>query len=81
MIDGPNRMRRPLALAAGVAVLALAVEGGASTLTQNLSWTIDRAGTSAKYRVTAYGDSIYAGYYGSLSRAAKVSCPPNRRLG
>jgi lysophospholipase L1-like esterase len=47
----------------------------ASTLTQNLSWTIDRSGTSTKYRVTAYGDSIYAGYYGSLSRVAKRSAP------
>jgi hypothetical protein len=25
----------------------------ASTLTQNLSWTIDRAGTSTRYRVVA----------------------------
>ena len=51
------------------ALLAVAVAAGpamANTLTQNLSWTIDRAGTTTKYRVTAYGDSIYAGYYGSL---------------
>jgi lysophospholipase L1-like esterase len=47
----------------------------ANTLTQNLSWTIDRAGTTTKYRVTAYGDSIYAGYYGSLSRVAKRAAP------
>jgi lysophospholipase L1-like esterase len=47
----------------------------ASTLTQNLSWTIDRAGTSTKYRITAYGDSIYAGYYGSISRVAKRAAP------
>jgi len=47
----------------------------ASTLTQNLSWTIDRAGTSTKYRITAYGDSIYAGYYGSLSRVSKRAAP------
>ncbi|MBM4385284.1 MAG: hypothetical protein FJ091_18180 [Deltaproteobacteria bacterium] len=47
----------------------------ANTLTQNVSWTIDRSGTTAKYRVTAYGDSIYAGYYGSLSRAAKRAGP------
>jgi lysophospholipase L1-like esterase len=47
----------------------------ASTLTQNLSWTIDRSGTSAKYRVTAYGDSIYAGYKGSLSYVALFAAP------
>jgi lysophospholipase L1-like esterase len=47
----------------------------ASTLTQNLSWKIDRAGTSTTYRITAYGDSIYAGYYGSISRVAKRAAP------
>ncbi len=36
-----------------------------STVTQNVSWTIDR-GTSAKYRVVAYGDSIYAGWEGDI---------------
>jgi lysophospholipase L1-like esterase len=44
---------------------------GASTLNQNVSWTIDRAGTTTKYRVVAYGDSIYAGYNGSTTNAAK----------
>jgi lysophospholipase L1-like esterase len=47
----------------------------ASTITQNVSWTIDRAGTTAKYRVTAYGDSIYAGYRGSLSSVARRAAP------
>jgi len=47
----------------------------ASTITQNVSWTIDRAGTTAKYRVAAYGDSIYAGYRGSLSSVAIRSAP------
>jgi lysophospholipase L1-like esterase len=47
----------------------------ASTITQNVSWTIDRAGTTSKYRVTAYGDSIYAGYRGSLSSVARRSAP------
>jgi hypothetical protein len=36
-----------------------------------VSWTIDRAGTSSKYRVVAYGDSIYAGYNGSVTNAAR----------
>ena len=47
----------------------------ASTLTQNVSWTIDRAGTSTKYRIVAYGDSIYAGYNGLILNAAKYSAP------
>jgi hypothetical protein len=44
-----------------LALLSLGLEAAASTLNQNVSWTIDRAGTSTKYRVAAYGDSIYAG--------------------
>src|SRR5512145_628676 len=55
--------------------LALCAPAFASTLTQNLTWTIDRSGTTAKYRVVAYGDSIYAGYNGSLSRVAKRAAP------
>src|SRR5512145_239486 len=55
--------------------LALCAPALASTLTQNLSWTIDRSGTSTRYRVVAYGDSIYAGYNGSLSRVAKRAAP------
>jgi lysophospholipase L1-like esterase len=45
----------------------------ANTLTQNVSWTIDRAATTTKYRVVAYGDSIYAGYNGSISSAARYA--------
>src|SRR5215467_4576623 len=55
--------------------VAFATSAAANTITQNVSWTIDRAGTTAKYRVTAYGDSIYAGYHGSLSNVAKRSAP------
>jgi lysophospholipase L1-like esterase len=50
-------------------------QAAANTLTQNVSWTIDRAGTTTKYRLVAYGDSIYAGYNGSISSAAKYSAP------
>ncbi|RTL44370.1 MAG: SGNH/GDSL hydrolase family protein [Burkholderiales bacterium] len=58
-----------------LAAACLAPVAHASTLTQNVSWTINRAGTTAKYRVVAYGDSIYAGYNGSVSNAAKYSAP------
>src|SRR5438477_11479730 len=57
------------------ATVLLASGAGANTVTQNTSWTIDRPGTSSTYRVTAYGDSIYAGYYGSISRVAKRAAP------
>ena len=57
------------------AVAAVSSEAMASTITQNVSWTIDRAGTTAKYRVVGYGDSIYAGYRGSISSVAKRSGP------
>jgi lysophospholipase L1-like esterase len=58
------------------AVLSLGIlmggrEALANTITQNTSWTIDRPGTAAKYRVVAYGDSIFAGYNGSLSNVDK----------
>ena len=59
----------------GVSLLLAGAPALASTLTQNLSWTIDRSGTSTVYRVVAYGDSIYAGYNGSLSRVAKRAAP------
>ena len=62
-------MKRSITL--GVCVVLFAGAAHASTLTQNLSWTVDRAGTSTRYRVTAYGDSIYAGYYGSITNAIK----------
>src|SRR5262245_1437192 len=60
-----------------VGLFAVVMSSGAasSTLTQNLSWTIDRPGTTTKYRVTAYGDSIYAGYYGSITNVIKRAAP------
>ena len=69
-----KRTGRALTLAVG-ALVAWGSAATASTLTQNLSWTIDRSGTSTKYRVTAYGDSIYAGYYGSITNVAKRAAP------
>jgi lysophospholipase L1-like esterase len=56
-----------------MALLVVSSQSMASTLNQNVSWTIDRSGTTAKYRVVAYGDSIYAGYNGSISNAGKYA--------
>lgn len=69
-IRGSIRRLLPAAL-----LLAVSGPGLANTLNQNVSWTIDRAGTTTKYRVVAYGDSIYAGYNGSVSNAARYSAP------
>ena len=66
--------------AAALALVAIAAPALASTLNQNVSWTVDRAGTTAKYRVVAYGDSIYAGYNGSVSNAARWAAPTWRPL-
>jgi lysophospholipase L1-like esterase len=63
------------ALLPTLALLAFGSEAAANTLTQNVSWTIDRAGTSTKYRLVAYGDSIYSGYNGSAFNAAKYAAP------
>lgn len=56
-------------------LLAFSASTFGSTLNQNVSWTVDRAGTTTKYRVVAYGDSIYAGYNGSVSNAARYAAP------
>ncbi len=69
-----NRRRAMRWLSAAV-LLAIGSPAMANTLNQNVSWTIDRSGTTAKYRLVAYGDSIYAGYNGSVSNAARFAAP------
>ena len=63
--------------AAACAVAATVVSGSAfaSTINQNTSWTINRTGATGTYRVVAYGDSIYAGYNGSLFSVARRASP------
>jgi len=68
-----RKSRQRTALLSIIGFLVVGTEAYASTLTQNVSWTIDRAGTTTKYRITAYGDSIYAGYTGSTTSAAKYA--------
>lgn len=70
-----SSLRALLRMLSALALLGLGSAAVANTLTQNVSWTIDRAGTTAKYRVVAYGDSIYAGYNGSTLSAAKYAAP------
>lgn len=63
--------------AAAVFAAATVLSGSAqaSTINQNTSWTINRTGATAKYRIVAYGDSIYAGYNGALWSVAKRAAP------
>jgi lysophospholipase L1-like esterase len=60
-----------------LAVLGLVAAGdaAANTINQNTSWTINRTGATTTYRVVAYGDSIFAGYKGSLSSVGKRAAP------
>jgi lysophospholipase L1-like esterase len=61
-------------LLAATAIVA-STAAWANTINQNTSWTIDRAGTSTRYRVVAYGDSIFAGYNGSIFSVARRAAP------
>jgi hypothetical protein len=76
---------RPVLLVARLLSLSLSLlsasfvsapsDAAANTITQNVSWTIDRPETTVKYRVVAYGDSIFAGYKGSISEVAIWAAP------
>ncbi|MET0348996.1 MAG: hypothetical protein ABW067_04320 [Rhizobacter sp.] len=70
--------RRRLALRAllpALALLAAGADASASTITQNASWTVDRSLTTTKYRVVAYGDSIFAGFNTGVTSVAKYPGP------
>jgi lysophospholipase L1-like esterase len=69
----PAVRRLPSALLASALALA-AGPAAASTINQNTSWTINR-GAASTYRVVAYGDSIFAGYNGSLFSVDKRAAP------
>ena len=62
-------------LVPALALLSVGAEVAATTITQNASWTVNRSATLTKYRVVAYGDSIYAGYNTSVTGVAKYSAP------
>jgi hypothetical protein len=51
------RHRAGLVHVLAMAALFAGAPAWANSINQNTSWTIDRAGTSAKFRVVAYGDS------------------------
>src|SRR5215470_8207504 len=57
------------------AMVAVGSPALASTINQNTSWTIQKSGASSTYRVVAYGDSIFAGYHGSIFNVARRAAP------
>lgn len=75
MIAASRRVRMMVVVGVALLMVTLGTNAGANTVTQNTSWTIDRAGTNTTHRVVAYGDSIYAGYYGSISNVARRAAP------
>jgi lysophospholipase L1-like esterase len=70
-----DRKRNTAILIAVAFALAMASGAGASTINQNTSWTITKSGATQTYRVVGYGDSIYAGYRGSIFSVAKRAAP------
>ena len=62
-------------LSSALLAFTIALPAMASTLSQNVSWTVNRSDSTAKHRVVAYGDSIYAGYNGSVSNAERYAAP------
>jgi lysophospholipase L1-like esterase len=76
-MDRTRSQRLHRVLLSGVVAVAvtMSVEARASTINQNTSWTINKSGATTTYRVVAYGDSIFAGYYGQLFSVAKRAAP------
>jgi lysophospholipase L1-like esterase len=73
-----DRKRNPhwsRSLVSAAFALAIASGAGATTINQNTSWTITKSGATQTYRVVGYGDSIYAGYRGSIFTVAKRAAP------
>jgi lysophospholipase L1-like esterase len=66
---------RVLLVALFAAGAVMSAEAKASTINQSTSWTINKSGATTTYRVVAYGDSIFAGYYGQIWSVAKRAAP------
>lgn len=57
------------------AVVAPFLPSHGNTIDQNSAWTITRPGATQTYRVVAYGDSIFAGWFGDLFTVVKRAGP------
>src|ERR671919_295418 len=69
----PDARQLAFALIAVVATPLLTAH--ANTVNQNSFWTITRPGAFTTYRVVAYGDSIFAGWYGNVFSVVKRAAP------
>lgn len=70
-----SQRRRLQLLLALLAIPATATTVMANSIAQNLAWTIDRPESETRHRIVAYGDSIFAGYRGSISKVAIWASP------
>jgi lysophospholipase L1-like esterase len=70
-----RKLRRVAAGAIGAGLALAAVGASASTINQNTTWTVNNAATSTKYRFVGYGDSIFAGYAGSVTSVRRRAAP------
>jgi len=69
-------IRKPVVLAGvATAILLAASHAGATSINQNVAWTIDRPDSTTQFRIVAYGDSIFAGYKGAISEVAIWAAP------
>jgi lysophospholipase L1-like esterase len=71
----PVSPARRLALTLFAVVATPLLRAHANTIDQNSAWTITRPGAVQTYRVVAYGDSIFAGWYGDLFSVVKRAGP------
>jgi len=67
--------RHSVLVSSMVCLVPTVTSASASTIAQNVSWTIDRPDSETTLRVVAYGDSLFAGYKGSIFRVAIWSAP------
>src|SRR5512140_3835658 len=72
--ESPMLRTHPLRWLA-LAAAAVSLSASANTITQNTSWKVTRSGATQTDRVVAYGDSIFAGYYGQLFSVARRAAP------
>jgi hypothetical protein len=72
---GRKRFDGVLLLALLVAAVSASPAASQFTIDQDTSWTITKPGATTTYRVVAYGDSIFAGFYGELFSVVKRAAP------
>lgn len=75
MIRLPDRIRVSIVAAMISLGCLVSADALASTINTNTSWTVTRPGVTETLRIVAYGDSIYAGWNGSISNVGRRAAP------